>query len=283
MINKYIGVNPLQIVLLLNHIMDKKNRTALITGATGGLGRAYARQLARKNYDLILTGRQEDKLSELALNLSSKYRITAQTVVCDLSSNDGINMLTQTIKANDGVDMLVSNAGYAERSRFDDKSVDDILKMISVHINATVQLVHAVLPDMVRKKFGNIISVSSLSAYVPAPGSSIYSSSKMFLNSFMESLHMEVRKLGINVQSLCPGLVHTDFHEGSAVEQSVEVRGVSLWMQPDEVVYSSLKTLHRSRVVHTPGSINKLIRFFLPLLPRRPYYSVVSRVAGKFK
>lgn len=263
--------------------MEQQHKLALITGATGGIGKAYAKQLAKSKYDLILSGRQEDKLKELADGLSAKFSIKAYPVISDLSTPEGIKLLTNKIDEQGGVDMLVSNAGYAERSRFDDKAVDDIMNMISVHINATVQLVHAVLPGMKKKKSGSIISVSSLSAYVPAPGSSIYSSSKLFLNSFMESIHMEVRKLGIKVQSLCPGLTHTNFHGGSSVEKSVEVRGVSLWMEPEDVVYASLRTLGKRSVIYTPGGINKILRAILPILPRRPYYAIVGKVARKFR
>lgn len=263
--------------------MNQQNKVALITGASGGIGKAYAEQLAKRKYNLILSGRQKEVLDDIAGKLSADYSIDADYVVSDLSTQDGIKKLTDRINDEGGVDMLVSNAGYAERSRFNDKDVEEINKMLSVHINATVQLVHAVLPGMINKKCGNIISVSSLSAYVPAPGSSIYSSSKLFLNSFMEAIHMEVRKMGIKVQSLCPGLTHTGFHQGTSVAQSAEVRGMSIWMQPEDVVQASLRKLGKRSVIYTPGSINKVLRALLPLLPRKPYYAIAGRFATRFK
>lgn len=263
--------------------MNEQNRLAIITGATGGLGKAFAIQLARQKYNLILSGRQEDKLREIAGQLEHKFAIKAEPLIADLSNPEGIKILTDKIETTERIDMLVSNAGYGERNKFNDEQVDDVMKMLSVHVNATVQLVHKVLPAMIKAKCGNIISVSSLSAFVPAPGSSVYSSSKLFLNSFMESIHMEVSRLGIKVQSLCPGLVHTGFHNGSAVEHAVETRGFSLWMQPEEVVYASLRGLDRGKVICVPGSINKLIRGILRIAPRRPYYAVAKMVARRFK
>lgn len=263
--------------------MTQQNRTAIITGATGGLGMAFAKKLAQQQYNLVISGRQEDKLTEMSRQLSERYSVAVEPIIADLSCAEGIRVLTDKIDELGSVDTLVSNAGYGEHSLFNDERVDDVMKMISVHINATVQLVHKVLPDMIRKKCGNIISVSSLSAFVPAPGSSIYSSSKLFLNSFMEAIHMEVHKLGIRVQSLCPGLVHTGFHQGSMTEHTVEMRGVSLWMEPDEVVYASMRGLQRGEVICVPGHVNKLIKSLVPVLPRRPYYSVVKRIARKFR
>lgn len=263
--------------------MGEKNKVALITGASGGLGKSFAKHLAAQKYDLILSGRREQELQTLAEDISAYYGVKANVVISDLSTDAGIQVLTDIIDTTDNLDMLVSNAGYGERNRFEDEEVADVMKMISVFVNATVKLVHSVLPKMIKERRGNIIAVSSLSAFIPAPGSSVYSSSKVFINSFMESIYMEVHKYGINVQSLCPGLVHTGFHGNSQVETVVEVRGVSLWMEPDRVVEASLNGLKKGNVICVPGVLNKLLKRLMPSMPRRPYYSIVDKIAKKFK
>ncbi|MCB0696779.1 MAG: SDR family oxidoreductase [Chitinophagaceae bacterium] len=263
--------------------VNTTGRKAIITGASGGIGRSFARQLAAQQYDLVLSGRNESELVKLADELRTSYGVDTDIVVTDLSHPTGIEVLTDKLSTIDSIDMLVSNAGYGERSRFEHEPVDKVLQMISVFINATVQLVHAVLPKMINAKKGSIITVSSLSAFVPAPGSSIYSSSKVFLNSFMESIYMEVRKYGIRVQSLCPGLTHTGFHNNTQVTQRTEVRGLSLWMEPDMVVEASLRGLDRGEVICVPGHINKVIKRIMPVLPRKPYYAFVNKIARRFK
>lgn len=261
--------------------MQSGSKLAIITGATGGLGKAYARQLAAMGYNLLLSGRQESRLNELANELTIKYRVEVNYIAADLAKSEGICKLTANIAMLQRVDMLVSNAGYGERSMFEDELIDDVLNMISVHIHATVQLVHAVLPFMKRQHYGDIIAVSSLSAFVPAPGSSIYASTKNFLNTFMESLQMEVRKYGIRTQSLCPGLTHTHFHAGSAEGSNMQLPVLDLWMDADDVVRKSLYHLGDGDVVYVPGLKNRFIKWFISKLPRASYFALAERMTKK--
>lgn len=263
--------------------MSVQNKLAVITGASGGLGETYARRLAASGYNLLISGRQHARLVELAVQITTAYGTAVEVLQADLSDEEGIALLTSRIKGMSRIDMLVSNAGYGEGSRFEDESVTDVMKMISVHINATVQLVHAVLPIMKKQQHGDIIAVSSLSAFVPAPGSSIYASTKTFLNTFMESIQMEVRQYGISVQSLCPGLTNTRFHSRMAQSSVVHVKGFSLWMSPEDVVIASLKKLGGTSVVYVPGFKNKLIRFFTAIMLRSVYLAVVERVSNKLR
>lgn len=262
--------------------MSVHNKVAVITGASGGLGEAYAHQLAASGYSLLISGRQQARLVELAMHVSTTYGTAVEVLQADLSDEDGITLLTDRIKVMGRIDMLVSNAGYGEGSRFEDESVTDVMKMISVHINATVRLVHAVLPIMKKQQAGDIITVSSLSAFVPAPGSSVYASTKTFLNTFMESIQMEVRRYGIRVQSLCPGLTHTGFHSRLA-QGATPLKGLSLWMSPEDVVTASLKKLGGTSVVYVPGFKNKLIRFFTAIMLRSVYLAVVERVSNRLR
>lgn len=263
--------------------MSVQNKMAVITGASGGLGEAYARQLAASGYDLLISGRQKTRLEDLAVYITSTYGTVVEVLPTDLSDQSGISLLTKRVSALQRIDLLVSNAGYGERTMFADESVTDVMKMISVHINATVQLVHAVLPVMKRQHHGEIIAVSSLSAFVPAPGSSVYSATKTFLNTFMETIQMEVRQYGIHVQSLCPGLVHTNFHNGSVEKANMQTGIIDIWMHPDEVVAGSLNCLGSGRVVYIPGVINNIIKTLVGLLPRKGYYILTEKMTEKVR
>ncbi len=261
---------------------QKLNKLALITGATGGIGLSFATHLAAEGYDLVITGRNSRKLNEIAANLNvNNAGINIDAIQADLSLAADIASLAKYAEQLEHIDMLVNCAGYGERCLFIDEPEHEILDMLSVHITATVQLVHAVLPRMVKNHSGAIITVSSLAAFVPAPGSTIYASSKAFLNTFMESLHMEVHQYGIKVQSLCPGPTHTDFHKGASPAQSVS--GIDLWMKPDEVVNISLRALENDEVVCVPGSMNKVIKNLTSLLPRTPYYRLTEKLAKKYR
>jgi short-subunit dehydrogenase len=174
----------------------------------------------------------------------------------------------------------VNCAGFGGGERFCDEKLEHQLKMIQVHIAATVQLVHAVLPGMVKRKKGNIITVSSLSAFIPSPGSSIYAATKSFLNSFMESIHMEVSKYGVKVQSLCPGLTHTEFH--TRLKKEGKRSGLNRaipFMEPDDVIEYSLKCLKKGKVVCIPGCFNKTIKKAIPIVPRKSFYALSKKVA----
>lgn len=259
--------------------MDK---TAVITGATGGIGSEYAQQLAAAGYNLLLTCLNEPALQQKAQELKEQYATEVHYVAADLDNEQGLLRLCHHLQQLPRVDLLVNCAGYGERARFADEAPDTIEKMLRVHIHAPVRLTHTVLPGMIRQGGGSVICISSLGAFLPSAGSSIYSSSKAFLVNFVESLHMEVADNGIRVQALCPGLTHTDFHKGSKVEENISIPGVDLWMEPEEVVSASLKALEKGDVVCIPGRLNSALHLLLPLLPRSQYYALASRVAGRF-
>lgn len=256
-------------------------KLAVITGASGGIGKEFARQLAASGYNLILIAHQQEGLNELAEEIERHYPVHAAMLVADFTRPTDVTDVVSYIKNAEQVDLLVNCAGYSEHTPFYEQDETSVLNMLNVQVMATVRLVHAVLPKMIAQRSGNIITVSSLAAFTPAPGASMYSSSKAFLNTFMETLYMEVHNYGIKVQSLCPGPTHTGFHHGQDVEESVA--GIDFWMEPEDVVAASLKALERGEVVCVPGIINKVIKNVAPMLPRRPYYQLAEKMAAKFR
>lgn len=247
---------------------------ALITGAAGGTGVAYAKALAAKGYDLILSDQNIEKLNNLADHLNEYYGISVEVVQVNLASKNDVAEFAQQVGAKE-IDMLVHTAGYSESTLFYEESIEDALNMMNVHIGALIELTHAVLPGMLQRRSGAIIAISSLGAFLPAPGSSIYSATKSFINTFMEALYMETSAMGIMVQSVCPGLIDTGFHSKEHKTIFNKFNWLNIWMQADDVVSLSLKNLHANKAIYIPGTKNKILRIIIALLPKPLLYKLL--------
>jgi short-subunit dehydrogenase len=260
----------------------KANRIALITGASSGLGMSFARRFAEMGYDLIITGRNQDKLSALAGELQSASGINVQCIIAELSEEKDVNNILQVIDEVGSISVLVNNAGYGSGQEFCSCSLGTHMQMLSVHVVASLKLMYAVLPGMIRSQGGTIINVSSLGAFTPAPGNSMYSATKIFLKSFTESLHMEVSRYGIKLQCLCPGFTNTEFHNRRA-EGNVRKTSGLFWMEADEVVDECLRSLEKNKIVCVPGIFNRILRYIVSLLPDKIYYRLMAAVTEKKK
>lgn len=259
--------------------MGTANKTAIITGATGGLGSSFAIHLAAQGYDLLLLCKYQHLLDAQATKLAKEYPVKINTITCDLADKNNVDKALKKVRELERIDYLVNCAGYSENKNFCDEAIDDALRMINVHISSTVQFVHTVLPKMIQRKDGAIITVSSLAAFLPAAGSSIYSSTKAFLNSFMESLHMEVHQYGIKMQCLCPGLTHTPFHSNK--ESDINVPCIDLWMEADDVIEHSFRDLEKGNIISVPGFLNKSVKNTLHVIPRKFYYKLTEKINSK--
>jgi short-subunit dehydrogenase len=260
----------------------KPNQTALITGASSGIGRAFAQRFAKEGYDLIITGRRKDKLDQVAHELKEKFGIDVVIIIAEFSEEKDVNALIKVIESHDNIYVLVNNAGYGSGMEFYKCDLKCHMQMLQVHVITMLKLVHAVLPQMISQKYGTIINVSSLGAFMPAPGSSIYSATKIFLKSFTESLHMEVSQYGIRVQCLCPGYTkHTDFLERRANGLVPKNDGMVQWMEADAVVDKCLKSLEKGKIIYIPGFMNRLLVKIVPLIPMRLYYSLMMKLSKR--
>lgn len=234
-------------------------RTALVTGASAGLGAEYARQLAAAGTNLIVTARRLDRLESLAGDLRAAHDVTVEAVRADLSTEAGIALLESRVAAEPSLDLLVNNAGFGGRTGFVRGESADALGMVRVHVDASVRLARAALPGMIDRGRGAVINVASVAAYSPFSGA-MYSGTKAFLVMFSENLRTELRGTGVSVQALCPGLTHTEFHAAA----NMKLTGVPelLWRTAPYVVRTSLRRLD-GRVVCVPGWENKLIAFLM--------------------
>ena len=258
-----------------------QGKTAIITGATSGIGAAFAREFAAWGCNLFLTGRRKEKIKALANELATKYDVEVAISVVELSDERQVDRLIAEIGEIPVITALVNNAGFGKAGLFTGNQ-DSHHAMLMVHVLAAMRLISAVAPRMVDSHDGLIINVSSVAAYFPLPGSTTYSSTKRYLLTFSESLHMELASYGIRVQALCPGMTKTDFHMRMGEDgKRIEKRYVLGWMKPEKVAKLSLRHISSPRVVYIPGLVNKALVRIVSRMPRRLYYRLARAVLGK--
>jgi short-subunit dehydrogenase len=253
---------------------------ALVTGATSGIGAAFASRLAQNGFDLILHGRRQKELMDRAKNLERIYSTSVEIIIAELSRPDEIRKVEERINSLDRLDMLVNNAGYWEPGVFWEHSPDSLEAMIMVHNVAPVRFIRAALPRMLERDKGDIINVSSLGAYLNMVTLENYGATKAYLISFTESLHVALMGTGIRVQALTPGFTVTEFHSRLGADFTKEQR---TWMQPEEVVDESLRALGKGPVVCIPGFKRRFIVKLASMLPRSVYYRIMKIIGEKSK
>jgi len=264
------------------NLIEKK--TACVTGATSGIGAAFAEKFAKQGYDLIITGRRKEKIESLSNTLSKENNIDVEVIIAELSDDKDLDFLAEKVKKI-GLEILVNNAGFAKEKLFHKEDFSIHETMLKVHNLAIIKLCHAVLPHMVSKGKGIIINVSSMGAFTPFPTIAIYSATKSFVKLFTESIYLELKGTGVKVQALCPGMTRTDFHAKMGFDKNTyyQDKGMMKAMTSEEVVDISLKYLEKDKVLCVPGGNNKLARFLLKVLPRSVVYKMVSSIYHRKK
>jgi short-subunit dehydrogenase len=238
-------------------------KTTLITGATSGIGAAFARELAAQGYNLGLIGRRTKLLQTLADELAAKHGICAEALSADLSTEAGQALAAGWIQAHAPLDLLINNAGFGIPGGFVAVPAEEHLSMLAVHADTTVHLTHAALPGMIEAGRGAIINVSSPAAYLPLPGNAMYAGTKAFLNIFSEALRAELRGTGIFIQVLLPGFTYSDFHKRGeyAKKDFYGTLPKWIWMTSEAVAQTSLRALDNGRLVCIPGLHNQVMVF----------------------
>ena len=252
---------------------------ALVTGASAGLGREFARQLAGLGYDLVLVARDATRLEELATELRELSGAESEILAADLTRDEDVASVVARID-REPIHLLVNNAGFGIRGSLVRTSRDDQDAMVRVHVLAANRLAQAAVQTMVDRGRGVIINVSSVSSYLTSPGNVNYTSTKAWQRVFTESLALELHGKGVYVQALCPGYTHTEFHQRGGIDKN----GVPhwWWMNAEDVVASSLRAVRRRRpVVVVPGVGYKLAVLILRFLPRWCWHVVIRRVRGR--
>lgn len=233
---------------------------ALITGASSGIGAAFANQLAAQKKNLILVDKQKEQLTELAKRLQQHHSISVDTLFADLSNPTDTEYIENRVSEIENLDILINNAGFGTSGNFIEANLSKQLDMINVHVIASVRFCRAALPKMVTRRKGTIINVSSIGAFKPVPGSVTYSATKAYLVTFSEALQIELAGTGVRVQALCPGFTQTNFHSTPEFTNFNRSRIPKVfWMSAEEVAAKSLKALKRNRAIYIPGFKNRLL------------------------
>lgn len=257
-------------------------QTALITGASSGIGAAFAEELAKQQTNLVLVARSEDKLNQLADRLRQIAPIQVEVLVADLTQT-GANqaIFDQVSQKGLTIDLLINNAGFGDYGAFSDRPLAKQLEMIQLNILALVELTYLFLPGMKRQGSGSIINVGSIAGFQPLPYMSVYAATKAFVLSFTEALWAENRPFGIRVQALCPGPTSTNFPKVAEFPNSMSFSGPQKLATPEEVVLQSLEALAKNEsTVVTGGFGNQLIVNIPRFLPRE---TLVSAIEKQFK
>lgn len=264
--------------------MDR--RLALVTGASAGIGAAFARILASHGYDLALTARRADRLDKLAEEISLRYGVEALTVTADLAEPEAPGHILDFLTAHGRmVDALVNNAGYGLPGAYADTRWDAQRAVIQVMMTAPAELAHRVLPGMLHRKFGRIVNVSSLAGLVPgSAGHTLYGAVKAFLVRFSQSLHLEVQAQGVHVSALCPGFTFSEFHDVAGTRaQITQSTPPWLWLGADEVAAAGYEAVEANRVICVPGAPNKAIAAVTKLIPDDWALALMASQSSRFR
>jgi short-subunit dehydrogenase len=250
-----------------------QGKTALITGASSGIGRAFAHALAKRGTSVVLVARSEERLRALATELSERYKIRAEVIPADLSGEDAIRQVQSEVQQRGlAVDLLVNNAGFATNGYFEALSPERDHKQVMVDVTGVVDLTHAFVPALLERSPGAaIINVASTAAFQPLPYMAVYGASKAFVLSFSQALAEEYRTRGLRVLALCPGATETAFFDVAGEAASFGRRRTA-----EQVVATGLRALERGRSVVIDGLFNTLGAQLTRFFPRR----FITRMAG---
>lgn len=249
--------------------------SALVTGATAGIGAAFVRRLAREGYDLVLVARDADRLSAVASEVASGFGVSVEVLRADLAVSSDVSAVEERVAS---VDLLVNNAGFGHRGRFLEVPVADELTMLTVHVDAVLRLTSAALRGMVPRGRGDVINVASVAAFFPR---GTYGASKAWVVSFSEAVRQDLAGSGVRVMALCPGFTHTEFHERAGMDMSgIPAR---LWLTAESVVDAALRDLRADKAVSIPGWQYKAIVYGGRLVPRGLSARIASSRGRRFQ
>jgi short-subunit dehydrogenase len=235
--------------------MNDTRPLAVVTGASAGIGAAFARRLTRDGFALILVARRRDRLEALAKELGG-----AEVLAADLTRDDELKRVEERIASAPNLELLVNNAGFGTKGMFFEIPVDSQDQMHRLHVMAPMRLTHAALRGMTQRGKGGVINVSSVAAFGQSPENVSYCSTKAWMNSFTLGLHLEMKTAGspVKVQALCPGFTLTEFHDVLGMDRAKLARPW-LWMPAEEVVDESIRGLARGKPIVIPGALYKFV------------------------
>jgi uncharacterized protein len=264
---------------------DIRGRTVLITGASAGIGKAFAEVFAVKGWNVVLTARRQERLEALAEELSKKHQIQATLIAGDLAQPDGVKQLIEAISDQRlTVDGLVNNAGYGVPGYYARTRWEDQEALLRVMVTAPCELAHVLLTPMVQRRFGRIINVASVAGLVPgSAGHTLYGAAKAFMIKFSQSLLLENRKANVLTTALCPGFTYTEFHDVTGTREQVSRYGKHWWSSAEQVAAAGYDGVMAGRSIVITGRRSKQIAALMKVLPDRVALGMVARQSKSFR
>lgn len=257
----------------------------MITGASAGIGRAFAEVFAANGFDLVIVARREDRLRTLAASLEQRYGARAHVIVSDLSDPSAPARLCERL-AVDGVtvDALVNSAGFAVPGALVNNAWPRHSEFLQVMLIAVVELTYRLLPGMIERGYGRVINVASLAGLLPGvAGHTLYAATKSFLIRFSESLATEVSSRNVHVTAVCPGFTFSEFHDVSGTRQIVSRMPSFMWMDAQTVAKQGYGAVMAGRTVYVTGRLNTAIAALARLLPPRVVYAMNRRAGSRYR
>jgi short-subunit dehydrogenase len=257
----------------------------LITGASSGIGAAFAEVFAAEGFDLVITARREHRLHELAAALAERYECRVHVMIADLAELDAPARLSDRVmELGTVVDALVNNAGFGVPGAYLASGWARHAALLQVMVVGLAELTYRLLPGMVDRGYGRVINVASLAALVPAPaGHTLYAASKAFVVKFSEALASEVRGAGVHVTALCPGFTLSEFHDVTGTRQQVKQLPGWLWMDAPSVAREGFDAVMAGTPIHVTGSVNRAIARLARYLPQPMLVALGRRTARRYR
>jgi short-subunit dehydrogenase len=260
-------------------------RTCLITGASAGIGEAFAEVFAREGFDLVITARRGERLDAVASRLRAEYRIEVLTLVEDLADRGAPARLCAAIAAQGiTIDALVNNAGYGVPGMYTASPWERHASFLQVLVVAVAELTHRLLPGMLERGYGRIVNVASVAGLVPAPaGHTLYGASKAFVIKFSEALSHEVAARGVNVTALCPGFTYSEFHDVTGTRAQMSQLPRWMWLDALSVARHGFDAVMAGRPVYITGRLYRLIATLVRVMPQSLVEAVSRRMGRTYR
>jgi short-subunit dehydrogenase len=248
---------------------EPTGKTALVTGASAGIGRAFAEELAARGFHLVITARRLERLAEVQRELTSRHGVRVDVIAADLAIPDAAQGLFDEIQRRQiAIDVLVNNAGYGLGVKYFKTSWKEQADFIQVMVTAVAQLTYLFVPQMAERGWGRVINIASLAGLLPGgPGSTLYTAAKSFMIKFTESLALEMGKTGVQATAVCPGFTLSEFHDVNGTRTRVQKMPKLVWMDAHTVAAQGIDAAMAGRVVVVTGALNKVIATTMKHIP----------------
>jgi short-subunit dehydrogenase len=264
---------------------DGRGKTALVTGASSGIGKAFAELLAEKGYALVLTARRRDRLEELAAELRQRHNVETSIIVSDLAEAGAASAIASELRQkNITVDFLVNNAGYGVPGSYTTVTWADHSRFMQVLVTAVLDLTYQLLPGMIERSWGRIVNIASVAGLIPSPaGHTLYGASKAFLIRFSEALAAENTARGVNVTAVCPGFTLSEFHDVTGTRDRMNKVPGFLWLTAPNVAREGYDAVMRGDAVIVNGRIYRFLVWLSGALPRRLGHWISGRAGQRYR